>query len=164
MGYYTQQRDAIKARLESVSGIGKIYSSPQNVTNEANFKSRFVSGGVINTCWISRIGGTDNENGGLGSVDECDIITHTQADDTWEITLLYGFDELAPSETAYQLLADAIQDKFRFVQYLGGDMYEKSKPLQRTVSGLFQFVSGYMCHKAVWRLNVIERIVDTSPE
>ena len=161
MGYYTAQNAAILALLNSVTGIGLCYDSPQDVTNEENFKTRFVKNNVINTCWLSRQNGTDSENAKFGSKDERDIITHTQADDFWVITLLYGYKENV-SETVFQNLVDAIQDKFRFIQDLGGDMYESSSPLQRPVCGIFQFLGGRMCHKAEFRLQVMERIVDLS--
>jgi hypothetical protein len=161
MGYYSAQNTAILAILNAITGIGMCYASPQDVTNEANFKTRFVKNNVINTCWISRQNGSDDEHAKFGSVDEADVITHTQADDYWVIIFLYGYKENV-SEPIFQLLVDSIQDSFRFIQNLGGDMYESSRPLQRPVCGIFQFLGGYMCHKAEFRLQITERIVDLS--
>ena len=161
MGYYTAQNSAIVALLQGVSGIGAVYDSPQDVTSEENFKTRFVKNNVLNTCWLSRQSGTDNPFAKFGSVDEANVITHSQADDFWTITLLYGYKENI-SEPIFQNLVDAIQDEFRFIQHLDGDMYEFCYPLQRTVSGIFQFLGGRMCHKAEFRMQVMERIVDTS--
>jgi hypothetical protein len=169
MGYYTAQRAAIKTLLETVSGIGNVFDSQKDVTNEANFKTSFVKNGVVNVCWFIRGNGIDDEVGSLkyGSRDERNIITHTQTDDSWTITLMYGYkdDITTPSEYPFQLLVDTIQDKFRFIQDLGGEQYEISHPLQRTICGIFAFLSGtVLCHKAEWRLNVTERVVDTGAE
>lgn len=161
MGYYIAQNNAITALLQAITGIGMVYNSPQDVTNEANYRTIFVKDNVINTCWLSRQGGTDITSGKYGSVDEVNIITHTQADDVWVVTLLYGYKENV-SEPIFQNLVDAIQDEFRFLQNLGGDMYELSYPLQRTVCGIFQFLGGRLCHKAEFKLQITERIEDQS--
>jgi hypothetical protein len=161
MGFYTVQNSAILALLQAVNGIGMCYATPQDVTNEANYTTRFVKNNVINTCWLSRSNGTDSADSKFGSRDERDIITHTQADDNWIITILYGYKENV-SEPIFQALVDAVQDKFRFIQNLGGDIDEMSYPLQRTVNAIFVFLGGRMCHKAEFRLQVTERIVDLS--
>jgi hypothetical protein len=169
MGYYAAQRAAIKTLLESVSGIGNVYASQKDVTNEANFKTTFVKNGVVNVCWFIRSNGSDDEVGSLkyGRRDERNYHTHTQIDDNWTITIMYGYkdDNTNPSEYAFQALVDSIQDKFRLIQDLGGEQHEISHPLQRSICGIFSFLSGIvLCHKAEWRLGVTERAIDTGVE
>jgi hypothetical protein len=162
MGYYLTQRAEIKAQLEAVLGIGKVYDIQKNPTSIDAFKTIFVSGGVVNACMISRVSGVELENG-IGSLDESEDLNFVQKDDQWEIELRYGFDEDI-SETVFNNLIDAIETKFRFLSGLNNIAY-RSFPLQRTQSGIFAFQNGLiLCHKAVWRIQIQERVENPEVE
>ncbi len=159
MSRYTDQRDAIKTLLQSVSGIGKVYTKSPNTTDEKKFKDDYVVNGVVNSVFVVRGDGTETI-GDIGSVDETREIEITQKGDFWRITLLYGYsDGATPSEDSFQTLVDAIEDKFRFLQNLNSTA-EFSYPLQRVVSGVFAFFGDILCHKAEWRLQVESRIIN----
>ena len=159
MSYYSDQRDEIKAQLEAVTGIGKVYTRQPNPTDEKSFKDAYVSSSKINSVIITRMDGSDNpENDALGSISEANEIIATGKRDFWLIRLLYGYDDHAttPSEDTFQTLVDAIEEKFRYLENLNNKAYF-SYPLQRTQCGLFVFFNSYLCHKAEWRLQVVNR-------
>ena len=160
---YDVQKSAIMTLLQAVPGIGNVYDHPKNVIDEKTFNELFDSNSKINVCWFSRGTGKDDPNGQYGEIDEENIITHTEEDDTWLIELYYSFqDGTPPSEDTFQELCDAIQNAFRFQQNLGGDLYERVIPCQRIAVGLFNLNKMVLCHKAVFSLRVIERTGNTS--
>lgn len=165
---YATQRDAIHTNLATANPNGKVFKTRRNTTNWADFLARFKTAqDLINVCWFSRVDGTDNPDAAIGSVDEADEILWTQKDDWWKIEFFYGFkdddDDGSPSEYGFQILVDAIEDQFRFLQDLGGAAY-LSFPLQRTAGGLFSFLGGsVLCHRAEWRLRVVRRIDKVDP-
>jgi hypothetical protein len=164
MGYYSVQRAEIKAQLQAVTGIGRVWETQKNATSIEQFKEFFQSGDVINACMINRRSGEELENG-VGSLDETNKLEWVEKNDTWEIELRYGFsDSGTPSETTFNELVDAIETKFRFLEGLNDKSY-RSYPLQRVQSGIFSFLSGLvMCHKAVWNLKIQERVESTETE
>jgi hypothetical protein len=166
MGYYLTQRAEIKAQLDAVSGIGKVYQTRKNPTSIEEYKEKYSIDGVINVCWFSRISGTERESQGVGSVDETSEIQYVQKDDIWEIELRYAYNdnETNPSETIFNNLVDAIEEKFRFLPGLNDKCF-RSFPLQRTRSGIFEFLGGLvLCHSAVWQLILQERVESTEIE
>ncbi len=167
MGYYLDQRAEIKAQLEAVSGIGRVYSTRKNPRDIDSFKQTFAKDGVINSCQISRGQGNDLETG-VGSGDEAMFPNWTDKNDTWEITLLYGYadndTESLASETIFNNLVDAIEEQFRFLDDLNGVSFQ-SYALQRIQCGIFEFLGGLVfCHKAVWTFRVQERVENPNPE
>lgn len=159
MSYYTDQRDEIKAQLEAVAGIGNVFTRQPNPTDEKSFKDAFVKSSKINSVIITRVDGSDNIEGDpLGSISEANNIIATGKRDNWLIRFLYGYDDHAstPSEDIFQGLVDLIEAKFEYLENLN-DKALFSYPLQRTQCGLFVFFGSYLCHKAEWRLQVVNR-------
>jgi hypothetical protein len=157
---YATVRDEIKAQLNAVSGIGKVYNHRRHSADWASFLARFKdSNGFINVCWISR--GDDTEGGtGLGSTDEAGEITWVEENEFWEIEFYYGFkdddDTGSPSEYGFNALVDAIETKFRFLQNLNGKAWA-SFPLNR-ISATMGMLGEVLCHHAAWRLKIQHRI------
>jgi hypothetical protein len=157
---YATVRDEIKAQLNAVSGIGKVYKHRRHSADWGTFLSRFKDPtGLINVCWFSRVDDTETATG-TGSTDEAGEITWVQEDEYWEIELYHGFkddeDDGTPSEYAFNTLVDAIETKFRFLQNLNGKA-RYSFPLNRT-SCTFGALGDVLCHRAVWRLKLQHRI------
>jgi hypothetical protein len=157
---YATVRDEIKAQLNAVSGIGKVYKHRRHSADWGTFLSRFKdTTGLINVCWFSRVDDTEVASG-LGSTDEAGEIVWVQENEFWEIELYYGFkddeDDGTPSEYAFNTLVDAIETKFRYLQNLNGKTW-KSFPLNRT-SSTFGTLGEVLCHRAVWRLGLQHRL------
>lgn len=157
MSRYTEQRDAIVAILEAVTGIGQVYDSPQNPTNEADFKSRYSSNDKINTAWLQRVDANEDPSERAGYTSEDDIIQQTEQSEFWKITFVYGFKESPPSEYTFQGLVDLIEEEFRFEQITGA---YKLYPLLRMESTLGMLANNVLCHKCVWRLRVSNIFTD----
>ena len=160
---YEETRDEIHTQLVSVSGIGKVFKSHRYVNDWATFLERFKSNGKINLCWFSLVSAPETGLG-VGSTDETNELEFIERDETWRIELYYGFqdDDINPSEFDFMKLAEAIEDKFRFLQNLNGKAF-RSFPLQRIGSGLWEFLSGVLCHRAEWTLQIQERIQNPNP-
>lgn len=156
MSIYTDQSDEIKTQLQAVSGIGNVYAVRPNTTDEAKFQQDYVVNNIVNSAFVVRVDGTE-----AGEVDEANEIEIVNKNDFWELTLFYGYNEAAPSEDFFQALVDGIEEQFRFLQDLNGISFF-SYPLQRTQCGLFVFFTDVLCHKAVWRLQVTSRIINTN--
>jgi hypothetical protein len=116
MGYYTTQKAEIKAQLEAVSGIGKVYDTVKYAADLETFKTLFISNSKINAVMFTRMGGEELENG-VGVLDEAEALQWVEKNDTWEITLHYGYhdEDTTPSDIAFNNLVDAIETKFRFL-------------------------------------------------
>jgi hypothetical protein len=151
--HYENQRAAIKAVLDAITGIGMVYDSPQNVTDEENFKTRFVKNSIVNTIWLARGSASDLESTKYAFKDGADVSEVTDQDENWILTFLYGYQETPPSEYDVKNLEDAIETAFRFLSPIIDS--ENVSPLQRTQSGIFAFLNNMvMCHKTVWNLKI----------
>lgn len=160
MSRYSDQKAELASILGAVSGIGRVYGKRPNTTEDKKFRDDYVSNDIVNSVFFTRVDGGDLPEGDNGSVDEASEILATEKRDYWEITLLYGYsDGATPSEDGFQELVEAIENAFRFLQDLN-DKSDYSYPLQRTVSGVFAFFGDVLCHKAVWRLEVVTRIIN----
>ena len=73
MGYYTTQKAEIKAQLEAVSGIGKVYDTVKYAADLETFKTLFISNSKINAVMFTRMGGEELENG-VGVLDEAEAL------------------------------------------------------------------------------------------
>ena len=160
MSRYSDQKAELATILGAVTGIGRVYAKRPNTTDDKKFRDDYVSSDIVNAVFYSRVDGQDLPETELGSVDETAEILATEKRDYWELTLLYGYsDGGTPSEDGFQELVEAIENAFRFLQDLN-DKADYSYPLQRTVSGVFAFFGDTLCHKAVWRLEVVTRIIN----
>lgn len=167
---YETVRDQISTLLLSVVGIGKVYKTTRFVFDWGTFLSLNTVGGVVNVCWFDRSSNTETATTGtIGSEDERSLIEWSEADEEWQITLLYGFNDDAdagtPSTYSFQNLVEAIMDKFRFQQDLGlpATLY-RSFPFTLSEAALFVMgATSVMCHRAVFRLRVQYRIESTQP-
>ncbi|MBE3141479.1 MAG: hypothetical protein IMZ53_12965 [Thermoplasmata archaeon] len=152
---YTTQKAAIIAILNAVTGIGNVYGEPQDVKDEANFKTKFVKSSKINTVWLSRENAEEKDSSDYAFSDGADEIQQTDQDEFWSLTMLYGFAFSPASEDIFQPIVDLIETAFRFVAPITGSY--KVFPLQRLKNGAgsFVFTNGtYMCHQVVWRLRI----------
>jgi len=163
---YATIRDKIYGDLLAVSGIGKVFKQPRFSADWATFLSMFTttnphdaSKKVVNVAWITRRAFTEAD-AGKGSRDEAEAITAVQRDETWEVTVIYGFDddETNPSEADFQPLVDAVAAKFRMMDQAGlPATVEESWPMQLEAAGLFLF-GEVLCHKAVLTIRIQQRI------
>lgn len=156
---YAATRDAIVTKLQTVSGIGAVFGRPRWTNNWATFLSLFTmtnshdaTKDVVSLCWITRT--TDDESS-LSKRDESTVLVSTAAQETWNFTLIYGFedDDTYPSEYDFQILCDAVMAAFRSLGSASFNtaVVEQSDPLRMTSSGLFMF-SDVMAHKAEFQL------------
>lgn len=164
MSRYADQNAEIVAQLTAITGIGQVYGTTKNPTDEKTWNDTFIKNNIVNSVFISRLQGPEQVEGSDAATDETSEIEVTRKVDTWQITLLYGFhdDENASlcSDYLVSQLVDAIEDKFRFLQDLNKKAF-KSYPLSRSTNALFEFLGGkVLCHKAVWTLNVVSRIIN----
>lgn len=164
---YATIRDKLTGDLATVSGIGKVFGRPRWSVDWNSYLTLFkvtnphdASKSVINLCWVSRrsFSEIEIEKGGR---DEAEAITAVQRDETWEIMLIYGFDddETYPSESDYQVLVDAIATKFRLMDQAGiPATVEESWPIQLESSAL-KFFGDVLCHNAVMTIRMQQRII-----
>jgi len=160
MSNYATVRAEIKAQLGAVTGIGKLYDHRRHSADWKTFLDRFKTAtGLINVCWFTRVDDSESPQG-LGSEDEASEIVWIQENEYWEIELFYGFkddeDDGSPSEYGFNVLVDAIETKFRYLQNLNGKA-RKSFPLNRT-SATMGMLGEVLCHRAVWRLGLQHRL------
>jgi hypothetical protein len=158
---YESIRDEIENQLNSVEGIGRVFKSRRNQGDMPTFLSRFkTSDDLINVCWFTKATGNELTSTGIGSTDEADEILATQIDEQWEIEVHYGFrdDDVNPSEFDFEILAERIENKFRFLQNLNGKV-DKSFPLSVLIKNYAQF-GDVFCHHVVWRLPLRQRPIN----
>jgi hypothetical protein len=163
---YTTIRDKLTTDLTAVTGIGKVFGRPRWSVDWTSYLNLFkvtnphdASKSVVNLCWVSRRSFSEFDSD-KGSRDEAEVMTSVQRDETWEIMLIYGFDDddTYPSETDYQGLVDAIATKFRLMDQLGiPATVEESWPIQLESSGL-KFFGDVLCHNAVMTIRIQQRI------
>lgn len=163
---YEATRDEIETQLNAVTGIGKVYDSPKFATDWKEWLDLHkAADGKIKVVWFSLESVTENPRGDLGSTEIDDFINYTERTEVWAIEQYYGFkdDESAPSDYTFQLLVEAIETKFRFLQTLNGKCHF-SFPLNRTFSGLFMLGNVVLSHKAEFKLKLLHRIQNPATE
>ena len=166
---YEIKRDKILELLKEVPGIGKVFPSRRHTADWPSFLNRFAvphpsdsSRKIICVCWFTRRPIVELDEGGTGSRDESTVLTAVEIDETWEITLLYGFqdDDTDPSENGFQNLVDAICEKFRWQDQLGGvpEIFV-SAPVNVTDAYLAMWgqSEGVLCHTAIMQLKLKQR-------
>jgi hypothetical protein len=150
---YALIRDRIYTLLANVQGIGKVYNFPRYSADWKTYLDRFKvkvnDKAIISVVFFSRYASQEQESP-LGGRSENSELTSVDRIETWNITLIYGYDddEEQPSEYDFQELLDRIQEKFRFEDFLGmSGTVTKSWPIQVVSSGLFMF-GDVLCHRA----------------
>jgi hypothetical protein len=111
---------AVKARLEAVANIGRVYNMLGNPTTEAGFKDRFVDGDKILAWEVTREGSTG-------------VDLYAQAMKRVQQIVIYGYMSFkdGESETVFQALVDAICAVFDPIQQRRFDeAFDGSGPLQ----------------------------------
>lgn len=163
---YTDTKNEIISVLELVSGIGKVYASMKQVVDLKTLNDKYITDGKYNLCYVSRLSMNEDAESEIGSRDETDEDIVKQDLETWNITLYYAYkdDDSMPSEFAFQLLVDAIRDKFRWLQNLGGNAY-KSYSVQAITANIFEQQNNtVLCHRADLKLLVKYRLLGTGEE
>ncbi|WP_119301139.1 hypothetical protein [Dongia deserti] len=149
MATLTQIRDAIKAKLEAIPGIGVVHKYERLATRVADLKALYVTGGQLRG-WHIRRTATNEVSPTLGSY----VIDHR-----WQIRGFMAIDDSAESEIAFDNLIEAIRDAFRADETLGGLIKGTQVPpptigVQLIEHGPVMFAD-VLCHGA--RLNLATR-------
>jgi hypothetical protein len=163
---YTDTKNEIISALQLVTGIGKVYASMKQTVDLKTLNSVAVTDGKFNLCYVSRLSVQEDGESGIGSRDETDEDIVKQVIETWNITMFYAYkdNDSTPSEFAFQLLVDAVREKFRWLQNLGGQAY-KSYSAQVITANIFdQQNATVLCHRADIKLTVKYRLLGTGEE
>jgi hypothetical protein len=108
----TQIRDAIKAKLEGIAGIGVVHRYERLAARVADLKALYVSGAPAKLLgWHIRRISTSEVSPALGSY---------TIDHRWQIRGFMAIDDATESELAFDNLIEAIRDAFRADETLGG--------------------------------------------
>lgn len=164
---YETIRKTIYDLLVDVEGIGKVFQHERYSADWTAFLDRYKTphpsdetSYVVNVAFISRRGTEETAFGPYGSRDEREMITAVGVNETWVITLIYGYsddeDTDASSEHTFQLLVDKVKEKFRTIDALGiPDVVQKSEPLKATGIGLATY-GDVLCHRTELLLQVTQ--------
>ena len=133
--------------LFAVEGIGNVYKQYREIRKPKNFDTVFVSDEIINT-WMITNPNIINDPEALGGI----IRRHW----TFQIEGWYSFNDSGSSETSFDTLVEAIQDKFEGEHNIGGVSYE-NECLQVESKAVEEF-NGVSCHHAILTI-----IVDKLP-
>ncbi|WP_316978047.1 hypothetical protein [Shumkonia mesophila] len=133
-------RAAIKAKLESVPGIGLVHSYERYAHDQKAFRTLFETSGKV-LGWLIRRVATRETSRTIGRHD----VTHR-----WQIRGYMSLDDAAASEIAFDDLVEAGRDAFRADETLGGVVDDTvgdgdSIGLQVEDSGPVMF-AGVLCH------------------
>jgi hypothetical protein len=136
-------KNRIKAQLELVTGIGKVYARMIRVDNQLDEKNKLVSGGRINVWWLTR------ETSTLFDRDVNQALV-----DQREQFIVHGFYALDDdtSEAAFDALVDAIlvqlNNDRRPPSLLGATVLTADPPFLRTQDARHYGPSQALCHHA----------------
>lgn len=160
---YLNVRAEIKAQLLA-AGIPIVFPYRRYAADWATFLNLFKDPATsrINVAWFSRMANDESVAGGDASTDAAGDILVTATNEAWDIELIYGFHDAeetdGPSETAFQLQVQAVEDQFRFLQDLGGKVFQ-NLPVKLLSADLRQF-GDVLCHRALFRLIIEQRILE----
>lgn len=155
---YATIRDKLVADLQSIPGIGKVYNRPRAVKDWASFfalnavtNPHDPTKNVISIAWVTR-----KKSLGTDTNDETSSQVIANRNDTWEITLIYGFsdDDTFPSEGDFQGLIDLIINKWELMSSLGlPDTVNNSSAPQLQDASLMMY-SEVLCHRALFSIGI----------
>lgn len=145
MATLQQIRDAIKATMDAVPGVGIVHNRERYIESLADFKTLFVTGAELKG-WIIRRTGFRVTSSALGR----DTVVNRWRIDGWA-----GFDDAASSELAFDNLIEEIRAAFRADESLGGvvagTVIDGEAGIQLDDSGPVMFAK-VLCHSARLRL------------
>jgi hypothetical protein len=166
MSTFTNTRDSLVTNLTNVTGIGKVLKSAPYSTDWQSFLSRFAvthptqtNNRYICVAWVSRRAFSEIETG-KGSRDEAETIVAVTKDETWQMTVLVGYqdDDTKASEEIFNELVDRIADKFRLIDPATFTTpIEEAWPVQLESAGEY-FFGEVLCHKAVLTIHLQHRL------
>lgn len=106
----TDVRNAIKAKLEAIAGIGVVHSYERLATRVAELKALYVSNGKLLGWHVRRI----------STAETSPSVGRWTIDHRWQIRGFMAIDDATASELAFDDLIEAIRDAFRADETLGG--------------------------------------------
>ncbi len=105
-----QIRDAIKAKMETVAGVGVVHRYERLAARVADLKSLYVTGGQLRGWHIRRVA--------MSQVSPA--IGRYTIDNRWQIRGFMAIDDSAETELVFDGLIDSVRDAFRADETLGG--------------------------------------------
>lgn len=144
-------RAAIKAKLESVTGIGRVHDYERFAKDTAQFLALYkdATDGRLRGWWFDRTS-TREIDRDIGSVRRIH---------TWRLTGFLALDDADATAKALQTLVESIGAAFRTDRSLGGavldvrDMTVDDAPSGIQVDGIEAvLLAGVLCHRAQLRL------------
>jgi hypothetical protein len=168
MSTYTQIRDKLAGDLATVSGIGMVKKEAPLATDWNQYLNLFTithpndaTKKLVSLAWLNgRRSFQETEASQKGSRDEAETIVAVQRDETWEITLVIGYQDhpTYPSGQIFNELIDAIAAKFRMIDPAGfPGTIEEAWPVQLESAGFYVF-GEVLCHRAVLTIRLQQRI------
>ena len=144
-----QIRDAIKAKLEGIAGIGIVHKKERLAARVADLKALYVSNGQLLGWHIRRVA-TSEVSPAIGRY---------TTDHRWQIRGFMAIDDAADSEIVFDELIESIRAAFRADETLGGTIGGTQAPpptigAQLIESGPVMFAD-VLCHGA--RLQLMTR-------
>ncbi len=138
-------RTAIAAGISSVPGVGMVHTFERFAKANSEFRPLYESAGKI-LGWNVRRVRTEEKSDAAGQW----MVTHT-----WSIKGFMGLDDGGDSELVFDRLVEAIRDRFRADETLGGvvdtTVVEDVAGIQVDDSGPVMF-AGVLCHSVKLRL------------
>lgn len=147
-----QIRDAIEAKMNTVTDIGRVQDYERFTKRDKDFQDLYLSSGQIRG-WLIRRTATRETSPAIGRF----VVTHR-----WQIRGYMALDDSAASEKTFDTLIEALRDAFRSDESLGGLVASTVLPegeggeagLQLEDHGPVMFAN-VLCHGARLRLATI---------
>lgn len=144
----SEMRAALKTRLESVSGIGKVYDYYRLVVHDREVRSDLVPAGTSKLhAWFLTLA-DDDAFTEVRRPGNCSRVTGR-----WWMHGFYALDEAGASEKDFETVLQAIITAFRAQPHLTSATID-SGPLRIKESG-YRKLSGVLCHYAQLEIEVV---------
>lgn len=134
-----QVREAIRAKLAGVAGIGVVNDYERYAVSISEFKAFFVAAGQVKG-WLIRRAATQETSPALGRY----VVTHR-----WQLRGYMALDDSAGTEKTFDTLVEAVRDAFRADETLGSvvaaTVIDGEAGIQVEDSGPVM-LAGVLCH------------------